>query len=284
MSSKIPFIIKMTAVGITAIPFILPFLRTKPPLRALSWRAELEKKSVPEGFESVLIPGPDGKLEFVTNASSMKESSLTAQFLYNSEIVPRRVKGHSLLTCQESAYSLLKAMVSPSSISSKKVLPVLKRSEMFPALFRSSLVTQIARAVPKKSHFWRICELVEDMLKKKILKKPSGQERMVYTVEKSKNTSRRSAVIDGQLVGMESWAAGKFSEFMKGTTYDPAVGYPIDNSQERDTRLDTNTVFDNADNNPLVIDSQEDLRGDEHAGGIGSLGGGGEYYTGETNV
>ena len=65
---------------------------------------------------------------------------------------------------------------------------------------------------------------------------------------------------------------------MKSTTYDPAVGSPITND-DRDMRLDSGTVFDNV-TNPLEHDSYDDVHGDE-AGTLGSLGGGGEYSTGE---
>jgi hypothetical protein len=64
----------------------------------------------------------------------------------------------------------------------------------------------------------------------------------------------------------------------KSTTYDPALGYPITND-DRDTRLDSGSMFDNV-TNPLGNDSYDDVHGDED-GTLGSLGGGGEYSTGE---
>ncbi|KAF8809350.1 hypothetical protein BYT27DRAFT_7094658, partial [Phlegmacium glaucopus] len=95
---------------------------------------------------------------------------------------------------------------------------------------------------------------------------------------KNENEPEVSAIFDGQVAGAEIWLNGNFREFMKSTTYDPAVGYPITNDN-RDTRLDSETVFDNV-TNPLEHDSYDDVHGDED-GTLGSLGGGGEYSTGE---
>jgi hypothetical protein len=68
----------------------------------------------------------------------------------------------------------------------------------------------------------------------------------------------------------------------KSTTFDPAVGYSITtDDHDHDTRLDSGTVFDNV-NNPLEHDSYEDLHADEESeDDVASLGGGGEYSTGE---
>jgi hypothetical protein len=95
---------------------------------------------------------------------------------------------------------------------------------------------------------------------------------------KKENEPEISAIVDGQVAGAEIWLNGNFREFMKSTTYDPAVGYPI-TDDDRDTRLDSGTVFDNV-TNPLEHDSYEFVLGDED-GTLGSLGGGGEYSTGE---
>ncbi|KAJ7576228.1 hypothetical protein C8J56DRAFT_1062347 [Mycena floridula] len=71
---------------------------------------------------------------------------------------------------------------------------------------------------------------------------------------------------------------GKFWDFIKSTTYDPALGYPI-TEEEQDERLENGTVFDDLEN-PLVCDTHEDFRGDpdDSENGICSLGGGGEYH------
>jgi hypothetical protein len=94
---------------------------------------------------------------------------------------------------------------------------------------------------------------------------------------KKTTTTPISAIVDVQVGGAEIWQQGKFSDFIKATTYDPALGYPIDSPEDHDTRLDTQTVFDNTISNPDV-----DVHGDESGeSGIGSLGGGGEFSTGE---
>ena len=104
----------------------------------------------------------------------------------------------------------------------------------------------------------------------------------------TKKTSKRSstapisAIVDVQVAGAEIWQQGKFSEFFKTTTYNPALGYPISNLDDHDTRLDTETVFDNTISNPLHHSAYVDVHGDESgSSGIGSLGGGGEFSTGE---
>ncbi|KAK6995635.1 hypothetical protein R3P38DRAFT_2800815 [Favolaschia claudopus] len=66
----------------------------------------------------------------------------------------------------------------------------------------------------------------------------------------------RSAIIDVFVKGAEEWN-GKFKDFIKSTTFDPALGgYPpaaVTASSPRDTTLDTHTVFDNLARNPLDI-------------------------------
>lgn len=92
----------------------------------------------------------------------------------------------------------------------------------------------------------------------------------------------RSAIVDVFVKGAEEWN-GKFREFIKSTTFDPALGgYPpvaeSSNSGLRDTTLDTNTVFDNLTQNPLTYDSYSDLHGSDNVTEIsGALGGGGDF-------
>ncbi|KAJ7688510.1 hypothetical protein B0H16DRAFT_1753086 [Mycena metata] len=77
----------------------------------------------------------------------------------------------------------------------------------------------------------------------------------------------RSAIIDVFVKGAEEWN-GKFTEFIKSTTYDPALGgYPPPASSDsgsgpRDTTLDTGTAFDNTEN-PLTFDTLMDLHTSE---------------------
>jgi hypothetical protein len=94
----------------------------------------------------------------------------------------------------------------------------------------------------------------------------------------------RSAVIDIFTKGAEEWN-GKFTDWIKSTTYDPALGgYPsVSESSStggHDTTLDNGTVFDTATTNPITCDSYIDLHGNEETNGItgmGSLGGGGDF-------
>lgn len=97
----------------------------------------------------------------------------------------------------------------------------------------------------------------------------------------------RSAIVDVMAVGAEIWQKGKFIEWLRATTFDPAVGYPprgeeSESTAPRDTRLDSNTAFDEVVHNVLDIDNYVDLHGDEtgDGGATGALGGGGEFHTG----
>ncbi|KAJ7807181.1 hypothetical protein B0H14DRAFT_3765051 [Mycena olivaceomarginata] len=91
----------------------------------------------------------------------------------------------------------------------------------------------------------------------------------------------RSAIVDVFVLGAEQWN-GKFTEFIKATTFDAALGgYPVavesSNSGPHDSTLDTNTAFDNLTQNPLTYNSYTDLHGDADGIGAGALGGGGDF-------
>ncbi|KAJ7800306.1 hypothetical protein B0H14DRAFT_3785954 [Mycena olivaceomarginata] len=90
----------------------------------------------------------------------------------------------------------------------------------------------------------------------------------------------RSAIVDVFVKGAEEWN-GKFADFIKSTTFDPALGgYPPPSESStsglHDTTLDTNTAFDSLTHNPLTYDSYNDLHGGED-GISGALGGGGDF-------
>lgn len=96
----------------------------------------------------------------------------------------------------------------------------------------------------------------------------------------------QSAIIDAIDSGATILNSGKFSEFVRTTTWDPALGYPVDTSVDNTTHansaaLQTNTSFDRTDTNPLEITALDDVDdGDDHTqrlAGLGSLGGGIEY-------
>ncbi|KAJ7586010.1 hypothetical protein C8J56DRAFT_1052373 [Mycena floridula] len=109
--------------------------------------------------------------------------------------------------------------------------------------------------------------LVEEMVQKDLHKLSANCEVLVPAREPAKGRKApknpkppQSAIVDVLIEGAKS------------TSFDPALGYPID------VRLNTGTSFDD-DENPLDCSSYEDIHGDDS--GIGSLGGGGEYATGE---
>ncbi|KAK6988988.1 hypothetical protein R3P38DRAFT_2803932 [Favolaschia claudopus] len=91
------------------------------------------------------------------------------------------------------------------------------------------------------------------------------------------------SIVDVFVKGAEEWN-GKFADFIKGTTFDPALGgYPpsTDDSAPknsiRDTTLDTNTAFDSLRTNPLRYDKFADVHGGDELGISGALGGGGDF-------
>jgi hypothetical protein len=95
--------------------------------------------------------------------------------------------------------------------------------------------------------------------------------------------SPRSAIADIFVKGAE-WNS-KFEEFIRTTTYDKELGYPLPTSTDKgsDTIPETGTAFDNT-NNPLTFNSYVDLHGNEDESGsmgIRALGRGDEFYGAE---
>ncbi|KAJ7846188.1 hypothetical protein B0H14DRAFT_2584259 [Mycena olivaceomarginata] len=81
--------------------------------------------------------------------------------------------------------------------------------------------------------------------------------------------------------------AGKFREFVRTTTWDPAAGYPVEAPEtgpDEDDPLLNGSVFDRVDHNPLGREGFDDMDdGDAHVQrypGLGSLGGGMDYSDG----
>lgn len=102
-----------------------------------------------------------------------------------------------------------------------------------------------------------------------------------------KSVEPQSAIADVMVLGSQIWQEGKFTDFLKGTTYDPALGYPISSETasmpHRDSIFDNGTVFDHMEN-PLDFGGHDDVHGDEIDTGcptVGGLGGGDEFSTGE---
>lgn len=139
--------------------------------------------------------------------------------------------------------------------------------------------------------------LVEEMIKEDIHTLSHKKSRLV-PAQPSKGKGRKndgthhSAVIDVFDLGAQAWNNGKFTEFIKSTTFDPELGYPIEAEPKSSKAtvkaasvLDNGTVFDNCEDNVLTYDTYVDLHGDEVelAGGsvAGALGGGSEFETGD---
>jgi hypothetical protein len=95
---------------------------------------------------------------------------------------------------------------------------------------------------------------------------------------------RVSAIVDSFDLGAQILNGGKFREFIRTTTWDPAAGYPVgapETGPDEDDPLLNGSVFDRVDSNPLGRDGFDDMDdGDAHAQrypGLGSLGGGMDY-------
>jgi hypothetical protein len=97
-----------------------------------------------------------------------------------------------------------------------------------------------------------------------------------------------SSIFDSFEVGAEVLQSGKFKEFLRATTWDPALGYaPLINeislseTQEDPNVLLNGTAYDLDERNPIAGDSFDDIDdGDDliqSYPGLGSLGGGEEF-------
>jgi hypothetical protein len=137
--------------------------------------------------------------------------------------------------------------------------------------------------------------LVEEMVRRKLhVLHPGGHFVPAPMPKKlkagTKPTEGRSAVADVMVLGAQVWHDGKFSDFLKGSTYDPALGYPVSSESASsvarpDAVFDSGTVFDQPEN-PLDVGSYQDLHGDEVSTGnlgVGGLGGGDEFGIGDEN-
>lgn len=95
----------------------------------------------------------------------------------------------------------------------------------------------------------------------------------------------RSAIVDVMVEGAQEWQS-KFKEFIRNTTWDPKLGYPLvkEKNKPQDTRLLTGTILDSINENPISYNTYDDLHGDEISGGglgAGALGGGDEFSSGQ---
>jgi hypothetical protein len=105
--------------------------------------------------------------------------------------------------------------------------------------------------------------LVEDMVLKEFHVAKVGRFIPGPSRKEGGKTIIQSAIFDVMVAGAEIWHNGKFTEYIRATTYDPALGYPIaelhTTPDEPQHRLRTDTVFDDVVVNPLGYDSLEDL-------------------------
>ncbi|KAJ3515060.1 hypothetical protein NLJ89_g1998 [Agrocybe chaxingu] len=107
-----------------------------------------------------------------------------------------------------------------------------------------------------------------------------AKSRLVPSMKGSKSASTKSAIIDVQVAGAEIWQSGKFTDFLKKTTYDKNLGYPVETEDAQRV-----TEATEAEKDPLGHESYEDLHGDEtNECGLSSLGGGEMFSTGEIIV
>lgn len=96
----------------------------------------------------------------------------------------------------------------------------------------------------------------------------------------------RSGVYDVMTLGHEALANGAWGDFLKETTYDPALGYPLDTGEEGEqAELPLSDRAFDGQQNPLSYGSVEALQ-DHMSGsgggslGLGGVGGGDDLYIG----
>ncbi|KAG9015670.1 hypothetical protein FRB90_004558 [Tulasnella sp. 427] len=109
--------------------------------------------------------------------------------------------------------------------------------------------------------------------------------RIRAPVTKQGKEVMRSGVYDVISSGFESLTQGGWSDFLKETTYDPALGYPLDTGEGRtESELPlSESAFDN-EQNPLTYRTdealQEHMEGTGANLGLGGVGGGDDLYIG----
>lgn len=125
---------------------------------------------------------------------------------------------------------------------------------------------------------------MEHMRNNKVHELTAGREIRVPSTQKDKRW-KKGAVVDGMEVGAEGLTGGKWSEFLKQTTFDPELGYPLeDEGTEGQPARWTGTSFD-ALKNPLTFRDEESLqhlgrRGRSGGFGSGGVGGADDLFTG----
>lgn len=81
--------------------------------------------------------------------------------------------------------------------------------------------------------------------------------------------ANRSAVVDIYERGLElAGSTGKVEEYLRATTWDPLLGYPLDKVDHHESGLPpTNTIFDETNENPIELTTDDCFEGE---GDIGS--------------
>ena len=98
--------------------------------------------------------------------------------------------------------------------------------------------------------------LVKDMEQRGIHRSPPEKRMVPADKKQSGKKEAVSAIVDVQVLSVEIWQNGEFTDFLKNTTYEPATGYPIPEKDHDD----------------------HDLHGDDDDDtGLNSLGGGSEF-------
>lgn len=124
--------------------------------------------------------------------------------------------------------------------------------------------------------------LVEHLHSNKVHTLSPGREIRVPLNQK--NTWKKGAVVDVMQVGAEALMGGKYTEFLKQTTYDAAVGgYPLgENDEAAETSQTTEPEQSDANDRPRHPISYEDEESINHTlvdvNGIGGVGGGDDLY------
>lgn len=100
--------------------------------------------------------------------------------------------------------------------------------------------------------------LIDDLTKGKVHTLIENRTLLAPPPKKQPATGvsiRQSSIIDVIAIGAKILNAGGYSQFVQTTTYDNALGYPLDGDDSSESRGGSESVFDGADN-PLSIESE----------------------------
>lgn len=135
----------------------------------------------------------------------------------------------------------------------------------------------------KESKFYHdLRVLVEHLLKYNL--HTLDKRRKVQGIVTRKGAWKKGAIVDILLSGGGDLLDGVWDNFVRTSTYDPALGYPMESEEKEDEDVipPSDTVFDNVENPLSWGDDQSlsDTMVESQSTGLGGIGGADEFYRG----